>query len=176
MVLAHNVTLRHLNSIYLQATGVHESEDIKDFLFFCKTWVDELHEHHKGEEEKLFPMLDRFTGVRRIMSKCEDQHKAFFPGVEAFSQYVQGTSIKDYDGKKLRELIDVFADALILHLYHEPLELLGLGEKYGGTKLKKVWDKFEADLIKDGMSKWDKVLMILVLLYPSSLVSVVVKN
>ncbi|CEJ62864.1 hypothetical protein PMG11_11349 [Penicillium brasilianum] len=160
MTLAHNLTLRHLNAIYLQATGVQNSQDIQDFLFFCKTWVDELHAHHAGEDEILFPMLDTFTGTKGIMSKSEEQHNAFLDGVDEFSQYIQRVTVREYDGTELRRIIQGFANPLLLHLRDEPIQLLQIGEKFGGARLKSVWDKFESTLIKEGMSKWDKHIIL----------------
>lgn len=157
MILAHNLTIRHLNAIYLQATGVHNSKDIQDFLFFCKTWVDELNAHHEGEEELLFPMLDAFTNIKGIMSQSEKQHSAFSIGVDEFARYVRGVTVSEYDGTELRRLIQGFADQLLLHLQDEPIQLLEIGRRFGGAQLKSVWDKFESTLIKKGLSKWDKV-------------------
>ena len=36
MALAHNIMVRNLNAIYLQAEGVKEPKDIADFLIFCR--------------------------------------------------------------------------------------------------------------------------------------------
>ena len=37
MAIVHNIVIRALNSIYLQATHV-KPEDVKDFLGFCYCW------------------------------------------------------------------------------------------------------------------------------------------
>ncbi|KAL3448004.1 hypothetical protein BJX65DRAFT_275656 [Aspergillus insuetus] len=91
MTLAHNMTIRHLNAIYLQATGVHHAADIRDFLFLRKAWVDELHVHHAGEGPILFPILDVFTGISGVMAECNEQHRAFVEGVGRFAEYVRDT-------------------------------------------------------------------------------------
>jgi hemerythrin-like domain-containing protein len=157
MTLAHNMTVRHLNAIYLQATGVHDATDIRDFLFFCATWVDELHAHHSGEESILFPMLHIFTGISGVMAESEEQHRAFMEGVDRLAGYVQDTSVAQYSGAELRAIIRTFAGPLLRHLRDEPVQLLEIGERFGGEGLKGVWEKFEARLIKEGMAKWDKV-------------------
>ncbi|KAJ0423495.1 hypothetical protein BJY00DRAFT_310151 [Aspergillus carlsbadensis] len=160
MTLAHNMTIRHLNAIYLQATGVHGAADVRDFLFFCTTWVDELHAHHAGEESILFPMLDAFTGVKGVMAESEAQHQAFMGGVERFAEYVRGTEVSQYSGDELRGIIRGFAGRLLEHLCDEPVQLLEIGETFGGEGLQAVWEAFEARLIKEGMAKWDKHIML----------------
>ncbi|CEN59419.1 hypothetical protein ASPCAL01869 [Aspergillus calidoustus] len=169
MTLAHNMIIRHLNAIYLQATGVTEAVDTRDFLFFCKTWLTELHGHHDGEESILFPMLDKYTGVASgAMGEAEEQHGTFRDGVDEMAAYVErismATNLSEYSGRELRRIIRGFAPPLMRHLREEPGQLLAIGERVGGTGLKKVWDEFEARLIREGMAKWDKHVMLPVVL------------
>jgi uncharacterized protein YukJ len=67
-----------LNTIHLQVTGIHDASDVRDFLLFCTTWVDELHAHHAGEESFLFPMPDTFTRVEGNMAESQEQHRAYW--------------------------------------------------------------------------------------------------
>jgi hemerythrin-like domain-containing protein len=170
MTLAHNMIIRHLNAIYLQATGVTGPVDTRDFLFFCKTWLTELHGHHDGEESILFPMLDKYTGVASgAMGEAEEQHGTFRDGVDEMAAYVErtsmGTNLSEYSGRELRRIICGFAPPLMRHLREEPGQLLAIGERVGGAGLKRVWDEFEARLIREGMAKWDKVCTDLILPY-----------
>lgn len=57
MALAHNMILRGLNSIYQQAPWV-EPSDTKDFLEYCKLWVQVVTVHHNGEENDFFPYIE----------------------------------------------------------------------------------------------------------------------
>ncbi|KAL2814130.1 hypothetical protein BJX63DRAFT_431533 [Aspergillus granulosus] len=161
MTLAHNLTIRHLNAIYLQATGIATATDISDFLFFCKTWIDELRTHHAGEESILFPMLDEFTGIQGVMAESEEQHQAFMGGIGELEGYIQrisaSTLVGEYSGNELRRIIRGFVGPLMQHLKDEPVQLLEIGERSGGDGIKRVWDMFEARLIRDGLATWDKV-------------------
>ncbi|KKK18964.1 hypothetical protein AOCH_004599 [Aspergillus ochraceoroseus] len=160
MCLAHNMFLRHLNSIYLQATGVHEPKDIRDFLFYCKAWAEELRLHHDAEEGKFFPLLDKLTGVEGIMAKSEQQHHAFMGGVHKLSQYATKTSPGEYSGTEVRKIIDEFAPLLLVHLREEPLDLLEVGELCGGAVFKEQWDNFEAGFIKEVLATGDKHILL----------------
>ena len=53
MALSHNVFIRGLNSIYLQAPHVQPS-DVPDFIEYSKCWVEVLNNHHEMEETGVF--------------------------------------------------------------------------------------------------------------------------
>ena len=46
MANVHNVLIRGLNSIILQAPHVKETQDIKDFMKYAEIWYILIHEHH----------------------------------------------------------------------------------------------------------------------------------
>lgn len=149
--------IRYLNSIYLQATGVDNAKDIGDFLFYCQTWCSTIHEHHEGEEQGLFPQMDAYSGVEGLMEEAVDEHKAFTPGLNEFEFYARQTRPEDYDGNKIRSLINAFAPALVKHLGAEVSKLVEVGEKFGGEKLQETFDTFEEKLMKESRKNWDPV-------------------
>jgi len=141
MAMAHNGLIRGLNSVYLQAEGVNTPEDIADFLVYAQCWSDCLEHHHDGEEEKLFPVVEEYTGEQGIMEYMISGHEAFHEGHHKYKEYVYNTSVADYDGKKLKAIIDDFAPVLIEHLRDEIPHLLSL-EKYGADRLLVEYEKF----------------------------------
>jgi hemerythrin-like domain-containing protein len=159
MALAHNIFLRYLNSIYLQATGIALSEDIEAFLRYCRAWCTIIHEHHQGEEKIFFPAIEEYTAKEGIMNTSVEQHKAFDSGIHEFEKYVTETLPDEYNGSKLRALIDDFAPALVKHLHAEISTLLSIGEKFGGDKLQKSYDEWEKQIIKESRAKSDPVFL-----------------
>jgi hemerythrin-like domain-containing protein len=151
MSLAHNIMVRNLNSIYLQAENIKEPKDITDFMIFCQTTYETIHHHHSLEEEYLFPWIEEYTGEKGIMEANLEQHKAFEAGAEKFKEYILGTGPESYDGKELKRVIDGFGPALTVHLEAEIQTLLGL-DRFGAEKLEAVWkklDKVAFDTIED---------------------------
>jgi len=92
MAVVHNMIIRALNSIYLQAPHVQQ-KDVKDFLAYCYcwyecidgtsdmmrypvfiTWLTKL-AHHRGEEEFLFPKLEAACGEKGLMDANVKQHR-----------------------------------------------------------------------------------------------------
>lgn len=129
MALVHNILLRGLNCIYIQAPNVKETNDIADFMKFCDAWSSVLHSHHAAEETVYFKMLDEQSSKDDVFITNHAEHEKFLPGLFAFDLYVSGVKddAKPYDGYRLRELIDVFGTDLENHLHHEigVLEHLG---------------------------------------------------
>ncbi len=79
------------------------------------------------------------------------QHDAFGPPINKFMDYVTAAStLEQYDGMKIRALVDGFGEILRVHLNDEIPTLLALN-KYGGEKLKEAWDMLEKRIQKDMM-------------------------
>ena len=76
------------------------------------------------------------------MDKNVEQHEAFHKGLEQFGEYVHKVKVEEYDGMKLRGIVDGFGQALTLHLREEIKTLIGL-ERFGGEKLSEVWADLE---------------------------------
>jgi hemerythrin-like domain-containing protein len=147
MALAHNLLLRVLNSIYLQCTTPTLPTDIQDLLIYAQSWLDAIHHHHSCEETFFFPEIEAYTGEKGIMEKNVSQHEAFHPGLEEFKKYVYETKIEDYDGRKLRTIIDGFGNILMTHLNDEIETLMEL-ERFGGERLAEAWAQLEIKVQK----------------------------
>jgi hemerythrin-like domain-containing protein len=74
MALSHNVLIRGLNSIYLQAPHISPSE-YAPFISYALCWAELLDAHHRMEETSLFPTIERITGEVGIMDKNVEQHR-----------------------------------------------------------------------------------------------------
>lgn len=77
MVIVHNIIIRGLNSIYVQAPHVKPG-DYADFIGYCLCFCGVLHSHHHGEESIVFPGIEEGSGVEGIMDVNRVQHGAFF--------------------------------------------------------------------------------------------------
>jgi hemerythrin-like domain-containing protein len=142
MCLAHNLITRWLNAIYLQAPHVKTPTDVSDFITYAQVWHESIHHHHAMEEEYFFPWIETYSGEKGIMDKNVEQHEAFHKGLEQFGEYVHKVTVQEYDGMKLRGIVDGFGEALTLHLREEIKTLIGL-ERFGGEKLSEVWADLE---------------------------------
>jgi hypothetical protein len=157
MALAHNIMLRSLNAIYLQAPNI-PSHAVPAFITFCQIFVEEIHLHHQNEENILFPTLEEYVGEKGIMDANIEQHRAFDEGLGKFEKYLKGVAdgigkegAEEFDGAKLSEIIDGFGPVVTTHLTDEIPTLLGL-ERFGEAVVVKAWDELEAKvlpLIKD---------------------------
>lgn len=144
MALAHNGMIRGLNSIHTQAPNIPstDTKTIKDFLIYCQCWCESMHHHHDMEEENFFPAIEKLTGVEGLMASNVEQHRAFTPGFEVFHTYVQTCEPKDYDGVKLRSLVEGFAEPLTTHLSDEINTLRELHE-YDSERVRSAYKDFE---------------------------------
>jgi hypothetical protein len=138
MALVHNMALRGLNSIYLQAQHVVKADEVS----FCKyilVWHLMLHHHHSTEEEELFPAIEELLGEKRAMAANVEQHHAFHAGLEALVAYVQDCEAgkQKYSGDRIVALIDDFGEILAGHLADEITFFLGL-KRFGADKTKGI--------------------------------------
>ncbi|KAL2060871.1 hypothetical protein VTL71DRAFT_8923 [Oculimacula yallundae] len=142
MCLVHNVMIRILNCIYLQAPNVRLTKDITDFTIFMQSFIILLHEHHANEERYFFPWLEEDLGIPGFMEKNVEQHHAFSPSLALFEEYVkllrEGKEI--YDAARVRKLLDDFAPILARHLTDEIATFEDL-EKYGAKIDWETWQK-----------------------------------
>lgn len=147
MCLAHNIFIRNMNAIVLQCTHISVPTDISDFLTFCKAFHVALHHHHWGEEEFFFPEVEEYTKHTGLMEVNVTQHAAFEEGLKKFNDYVTTVSVAEYDGGKLKGLLEGFAGTLVQHLKEEIQTLLGL-EKYGGKEIAVAWKHLEDKVMR----------------------------
>jgi len=130
MAMIHNMFIRSLNSIYLQAPNITDEKDGKELCGFASAWCQSLHGHHNTEEEIIFPSIEKQAGKPGLMSANVDQHKTFHDGVNALQSYVLDCvagKVK-YDGAKIRKLIDSFGAVMTQHLADEIPTLSSLKE------------------------------------------------
>lgn len=148
MALAHNGILRGLNSIYLQATAIprEERNTTRDFLTYCQCWCESMHHHHDAEESTFFPDIESISGVPGLMERNIEQHRAFTPGFERFQEYAKTCPPGEYDGGKIRALIDGFAEPLTRHL-HDEIETLRALDRYDSTRVRQAYQRLEKSLM-----------------------------
>ncbi len=127
MALVHNIVIRGLNSIYLQAPHIKPADE-KSFARYMASWYTLLHNHHHGEETMFFPEVAKMTGVEGIMDTNIDQHAAFHDGLEDFKTYADSVASgsEKYDGSRVIAIIDDFAPPLLQHLADEIPTILSL--------------------------------------------------
>lgn len=105
-----------------------------------------MHHHHDAEEQTFFPKIEEITGVKGIMDQNIEQHKAFTPGFETFHEYAKTCDPKDYDGQKLRSLVEGFAEPLTKHL-HDEIDTLKALDKYDSEKVRQAYKQLEKILM-----------------------------
>ncbi len=144
MALAHNGILRGLNSIYLQAPHIarEDLDAIRDFLIYCQCWCESMHHHHDVEEKDFFPSIELLTDVQGIMERNIEQHRAFTPGFDLFHEYSRTCLPEDYDGRKIRSLIEDYAEPLTRHL-HDEIETLRALDKYDSGRIYQAYKRSE---------------------------------
>jgi hemerythrin-like domain-containing protein len=148
MSLAHNGMIRGLNSIYIQAPNIpkNDTKSINDFLTYCQCWNESMHHHHDMEEQGFFPSIERLSGVKGLMAQNYEQHKAFTPGFEEFDKYVRATRPSEFDGMRVRQLVEVFAEPLVKHL-HDEIDTLRALNKYDGKEVREAYKRFEKSMM-----------------------------
>jgi hypothetical protein len=148
MALAHNGIIRGLNSIYLQAPNLPAGDATvaRDFLIYCQCWSESMHHHHDAEEAIFFPEIEKITQIKGIMEKNVEQHRAFTPGFDRFYAYCKTCPPKNYNGEKLRSLVQAFAEPLTKHLHDEIGTLRALDE-HDSEKIRQAYRNFEKSLM-----------------------------
>ena len=101
-----------------------------------------MHHHHEAEETTFFPSIEQISGVQGIMARNVEQHRAFTPGFDRFQEYCRACLSKDYDGGKIRSLIDDFAEPLTRHL-HDEIETLRALDVHDSERIRQAYQRFE---------------------------------
>ncbi|KAL2270653.1 hypothetical protein VTJ83DRAFT_24 [Remersonia thermophila] len=127
MVHVHNMITHGLNSIYLQASHIKPADE-KPFYRYVLGWYTLLHEHHDGEEEMLFPFVEKATGVKGILEANISQHRDFHEHLDQLKNYAEAVlaGTEKYSGGKFVAIIDDLGPTLARHLNDEIPTLLGL--------------------------------------------------
>ncbi|KAM0329540.1 hypothetical protein ACHAQA_004849 [Verticillium albo-atrum] len=142
MACVHNMVVRGLNSIYLQAPHI-ESTDVPSFVQYSLTWYKLVHLHHSCEESDFFPLIEKLSGEKGIMDGNVDQHHAFRDGLESFHVYFEACKADQtkYDGEKIVTMIDSFGSVLVQHLTEEIPTIVNL-KRFGEEKMGCLEGKF----------------------------------
>lgn len=152
MACVHNLMVRGLNAIYLQAPHIKPADE-KGFVHYISLWNQLLHAHHSGEEDEFFPDIEAMAGEKGMMEANVEQHHAFHEPLHAFEGYIEAiTAGKDkYDGRKVISLIDAFGPTLMQHLADEIPTIQGL-RKYG-DKMADLQKRFDEEGEKNMVRK-----------------------
>lgn len=152
MAHSHNTLLRGLNAILQQAPNVpaatserFSAQDVKDLLFYVRSWAKMVHHHHWVEESFIFPEIEKFTGRPGFMDQPKHQHELFHDGLEALEKYASDTQPGDYRWEGpggMGAIIDSFSKELTDHLYEEVDVFLGMSD-VDAQGLKETWAKAE---------------------------------
>jgi hypothetical protein len=139
MVQLHNIIFRGFNSSYNQCLAVKAgTPEARDFLIYNQILFETIEAHHYSEETYFFPELEKFTGEKDLMTVNIAQHRDFDDGLHKLRDYAYGTDAKDYDGEKLKAILDKLGPVLAKHLRAEIATLLDLS-KYDSAGVKKLW-------------------------------------
>jgi hemerythrin-like domain-containing protein len=116
MSCIHNVFIRALNSLWVNATLVKPADQL-GFAGYASTLCEILHCHHHGEEDIVFPFLEKQVSMQENVA----QHAAMLAGLDAFAEYMKNVAngSEEYDGTKAKGLVEVFGDVLTDHLHAE---------------------------------------------------------
>jgi hemerythrin-like domain-containing protein len=152
MAHSHNCLLRGLNAILQQGPHIpssaqanHNTQDVKDLLFYVEAWTKTVEHHHRTEETTMFPAIEKLAGIPGLMSGPMHQHEAFHSGLVELQEYavrMQG-KVQEYKWRELKGIIDAFAPALHEHLTAEIGVILDLEKSCDSQGLKAVWDEGE---------------------------------
>ncbi|KAH7098821.1 hypothetical protein BKA62DRAFT_622079, partial [Auriculariales sp. MPI-PUGE-AT-0066] len=133
-----------LNSLYNYAPHVANgsARDKHDLVTFGLVWYNMLAGHHDGEEEVLFPALEKASGNAGLMSANVNQHKAFHSGFTDLKSYLDSVmadpAASVFDGARLQAVIDAFAPALMQHLHDEIPTLINYGHQHPTVDVHKI--------------------------------------
>ncbi|CAI6340665.1 unnamed protein product [Periconia digitata] len=133
MALVHNVIIRGLDSVYLQAPHVHE-KDFVDFINYAACWHEFTSNHFRNEAESIIPTVEAKCGEQGVLDEDLKEHEAFAVGFDEYKTYLATMAAKpgEFDGKKLTSIVDSFAPKMMEHLRNQiprMLELARFGEK-----------------------------------------------
>lgn len=128
MALIHNAILRGFNSIYQQAPHVKPA-DYSDFIGYSLAWHHFVKLHHDDEETQLFTKVEDLVGKRGIWDQTLAEHERFLAGLGEFEKYLKGLkNSKEFDGKKLVEIMDGFQKPFSDHFHSEIKTIAALSE------------------------------------------------
>ncbi|SPO01922.1 uncharacterized protein DNG_04595 [Cephalotrichum gorgonifer] len=162
MSVVHNLVIRGLNAIYLQAPHIQPSDE-KSFCTFITLWHVFIHHHHSEEEESFFPAVEKMAGEKGIMDVNVSQHHEFHDGLDSLAKYAADcvSGEDEYDGARVTRIIDGFGAVLVQHLAEE-LPCLRDLRRFGEEKMADLDKLFEeqGDKVKTWLSLPDMAVIL----------------
>jgi hypothetical protein len=141
MVHIHNIILRGLNAIILQAPHIPPNTTAaSDLLQLCRFWCDMIVHHHDTEEEYFFPAVEKLIGVPGSMAGNVAGHEAFESALLDFEKWAETTTSATYSSEELLQRISILGPPMVQHLSDEIPSMINLEGKARAKDLKKVWD------------------------------------
>ncbi|WOO84258.1 uncharacterized protein LOC62_05G007778 [Vanrija pseudolonga] len=124
----HNYFKYEFDNVYKQADGgfKEEGHSLPQFLREAGSLSQSLINHHALEENYIFPALAKKMPEQFGPHGLEkEQHKHIHDGLESYEGYIHyaRSHPEQYDGKKLRAIMDKFRDVLYAHLDDEVRDL-----------------------------------------------------
>jgi hypothetical protein len=133
----HNILLRCLNALYLQAPYLKTDTDKQDFITLTNHFLTFLHHHHEAEENDIFPEFTKaFPAID--MSANVDEHRAFDASYHALLSWASTTTPTTYSPSEAQTLLHALGTDLAPHLRNEITTLLAL-RGYDSATLLRIW-------------------------------------
>ncbi|KAF8902576.1 hypothetical protein CPB84DRAFT_1846226 [Gymnopilus junonius] len=116
LILMHNVVIRGLNSIWLNAPLVLRS-DTKSFIGYGLACTSLIRAHHKTQEQVIFPRFQEKIDMRMNVV----QHLTFETQLKNLEAYLQNVleGNESYDCERLLGLRAALGGTLVQHLHDE---------------------------------------------------------
>ncbi|KAG7113023.1 hypothetical protein HYQ44_009127 [Verticillium longisporum] len=145
MACVHNMIVRGLNSIYLQAPHIPLPE-VPAFIQYSLIWYKLVHLHQSCEEPDFFPLIETISGETGIMSGNVEQHHAFQEELVTFYLYLKecANDPTQFSGNRILSSIDSFGRVLVQHLTEEIPTIVGL-QRFGVQKMGQLETRFSED-------------------------------
>lgn len=149
MACVHNMIVRGLNSIYLQAPHIPLPE-VPAFIQYSLIWYKLMHLHHSCEESDFFQTISGETG---IMSGNVEQHHAFQEELVTFYLYLKecANDPTQFSGNRILSSIDSFGRVWCNTLprrFQRSLVYKGLASRR--------WGNWRPDFLKTARRTWKK--------------------
>lgn len=121
MCLLHNAIFRGYNSIFQQASHIHDGQDKADFVGYALTWCKFVKSHHDDEENVLFETIQELLSDSTVWDATHKEHASFLPALLEMHDYlVQGMDTPlDFEGEMLLELMAAFQKPFEHHFRSE---------------------------------------------------------
>lgn len=116
LALTHNVIIRALNSVWLNAPLLLPGDE-SDFVGYALACVSFVREHHRAQEEIAFPHLQ----VKLDMRSNVVDHLAFEAPLKQFESYLEHVrdGAEKYDAEKLLAYRNEVGSIMVQHLHDE---------------------------------------------------------